>query len=109
MAKYKTAVFGDLATCLPFRAMGVDAVVAGETEDPEAALRRMVDSGEYGAIFITEALADRLGEAIEEARYRALPSIILIPTVTGSKGEGKRAIRETMKRAAGRDIMAEDE
>lgn len=108
MAIYKTAVVGDISTCLPFRAMGVEAVVAEETDDLPEAVRKLIESGGYGAIFVTEALAEKLSEAIESARYLPLPSIILIPTVTGSLGKGKRAVRETLKKAAGVDIMGEE-
>ncbi len=108
MATYKTAVVGDIATCLPFRAMGVTAIVAEETEDLNSAVRELVKSGEYGAIFVTEAISDKIETVIDEARYGTLPSIILIPTVQGSLGKGRNAVRETMKRAAGRDIMGEE-
>ncbi len=108
MANYKTAVIGDIATCLPFRAMGVKAIIAEEADNLSGEVEKLVKSGEFGAIFIAEALSEELSEIIEAARYETLPSIILIPTVTGSLGKGKGAIRETMKRAAGRDIMGED-
>jgi len=108
MAIYKTAVVGDISTCLPFRAMGVEAIVADETDNLSEAVGRLIESGEYGAIFVTEALVERLSEVIESARYLPLPSIILIPTVTGSLGKGKHAIRETLKKAAGADIMGEE-
>lgn len=108
MATYKTAVVGDIATCLPFRAMGVTAIVAEETEDLSGAVRELVKSGEYGAIFVTEAVSDSISDVIDETRYATLPSIILIPTVQGSMGKGRGAVRETMKRAAGRDIMGEE-
>jgi len=108
MTTYKTAVVGDIATCLPFRAMGVKAIIAGETDDLPKVVTELIQSGEFGAIFVTEALADELAEIIDDARYNTLPSIILIPTVTGSMGKGRNAVRETMKRAAGRDIMGEE-
>ncbi len=108
MATYKTAVVGDTATCLPFRAMGVTAIIVEETEDLSAAVRELVKSGEYGAIFVTEEISEKIQDVIEEARYKTLPSMILIPTVQGSMGKGRGAVRETMKRAAGRDIMGEE-
>jgi V/A-type H+-transporting ATPase subunit F len=108
MAKYKTAVIGDLATTLPFRAMGIEAIVAEETEDLAIQFNKIAKSGEFGAIFITEEIADNIAEEIEKVRYLPLPSVILIPTVKGSSGKGKNAISETMKRAAGRDIMGPD-
>ncbi|RKZ30170.1 V-type ATP synthase subunit F [bacterium] len=109
METYKTAVVGDIATCLPFRAMGVEAVIAEETENLCEAVDRLIKSREYGAIFVAENIAERLSEIIESALYKPLPSIILIPTVTGSLGKGRNVIRETMKRAAGRDIMGEED
>jgi len=107
MTTYKTAVVGDISTCLPFRAMGVHALIAEETENLDEELHRLINSGEYGVIFVTEPLAEQLEETIETARYEPLPSIILIPTVQGSLGLGKNSTRETMKKAAGRDIMGE--
>jgi len=109
MATYKTAVVGDISLCLPLQALGIDALITDNNTEIESELMSMIDSGEYGAIFIAESLAERLSEIIESVRYEPLPSIILIPDVTGSRGLGRSAIRETMKRAAGRDIMGEGE
>ncbi len=105
MATYKTAVIGDIATTLPFKAMGLDTVVDNDETDLAEAFDKLTESGEYGAIFITEESAERIADRIEAVRYEPLPSVILIPTVRGSLGKGKNAVRETMKRAAGRDIM----
>ena len=105
MATYKSAVIGDMATTLPFRAMGIETVVAEETEDIAKAFTELAKSGKFGAIFVTEPVAEVIAAQIEGVRYLPLPSVILIPTVEGSLGKGKNAIRETMKRAAGRDIM----
>ncbi|HHS49660.1 MAG TPA: V-type ATP synthase subunit F [candidate division Zixibacteria bacterium] len=107
MATYKTAVIGDLATTLPFKAMGLTTIIDDGDADIGAQFDGLVKSGEFGAIFITEESADKIAEQIEAVRYNPLPSVILIPTVRGSLGKGKNAVRETMKRAAGRDIMGE--
>jgi V/A-type H+/Na+-transporting ATPase subunit F len=108
MGKYKTLVIGDSATCLPFGAMGVDSVVVEETPNLIERVNELIKSGEYAAVFIGEPFMERLNEIVESARYEPLPSIIPIPTIAGSKGFGKRAIRETMKRAAGMDVMGDE-
>ncbi|MCK5832108.1 V-type ATP synthase subunit F [bacterium] len=107
MATYKTAIIGDIATTLPFKAMGLDTIIDDGQVDLTEAFNKLVNTREYGAIFITEESAEKITESIEKVRYEPLPSVILIPTVRGSLGKGKNAVRETMKRAAGRDIMGD--
>jgi len=109
MGRYKTLVIGDVATCLPFGAMGVDSVIVEETLDLVKRVNELIETGNYAAIFIGEPYMEKLFEIVEKARYEPLPSVIPIPTIAGSMGLGKSAIRETMKRAAGMDVMGDEE
>ena len=71
--------------------------------------RNLIKSRKYAIIFLTENLDQILDEEISRVEYEDLPSIILLPEITGSRGLGLRFLRDTMKKAAGRDVMEETE
>ncbi len=112
MSSYKMAMMGEEITAAVFEALGIETSVTGIGEDDireaKRTMRRWIRSGEYGAIFITEELSETMDDILEEATYLYLPSIILIPDVKGSRGLAESIVRENRKKAAGRDIMAEE-
>ena len=113
MSSYKMAMMGDPMSVTVFRVLGIDTheIESMDTEKISIAgklLQKWIKSGEYGAIFVTEVLLEHFDEIIESVAYDFLPSIILIPEISGSKGLAESIVRETLKKAAGRDIMAEE-
>ena len=109
---YKLAMMGDEMTAGVFAALGIETYIVGKSEEDienaRKSLRKMVKGGVHGAIFVTEELSIPLDDIIDEASYDYMPSIILIPDVRGSRGLAISLVRETLKKAAGRDIMAEE-
>ena len=113
MSSYKLAMMGDSLSGEIFRALGIETFDVHDQEKQLDEMRRTLShwirSEEYGAVFITETLMEPLDEIIDSATYFYLPSIILIPEIRGSKGLAESIVRETLKKAAGRDIMAEND
>ncbi len=114
MSSYKLGMMGDPLSSEIFSALGIDTFEieneeSADIKDMRKTLLQWIKSGEYGAIFITERFAEKLDEILDRFSYSYLPSIILIPEIKGSKGLAESIVRETLKRAAGRDIMAEEE
>jgi len=105
---YKIAVLGDYASIYGFATLGLDTFPVNSHEEGEKTLRRLAE-GEYAVIYITEALAAGLGKEIEKYQERLLPSIILIPGVSGNTGEGIRGISRNVEQAVGSDILFGEE
>lgn len=101
---YKIAVMGDRDSIYGFAAVGLEPVVAEDAADAAEKLRRLAES-DYAVIYITEALAEKIEKEIARYADRPLPSIILIPGVTGNTGSGLRSVKRSVERAIGSDII----
>ena len=101
---YKIAVMGDQDSIYGFAALGLTPF---SITDPQAAGRkpRELAEGGYAVIYITEALA--AGMEAEIARYTesGLPAVILIPGASGNTGQGMSAVKKSVERAVGSDII----
>ena len=101
---YKIAVIGDFESVLGFKALGLDVF---PTDDPGEAstLITKLKNEDYGIIYITEDLAQHVGETIARYKDNPLPAIILIPGKSGSLGLGLAQIKDSIERAVGADII----
>ena len=103
----KIAVIGDKDSVYGFAALGLDVYYTTGSEDDAAVFKRLVQSGSYGIIYITEAAAALAEKEIEKTRSLPSPAVILIPGVSGNTGEGLRAVRLSVEKAVGSDIFNE--
>ncbi len=108
MSWNKLAALGDWSTVFPLKAIGIETFTAAEPAEAPKLLRKLAHSKDYGIIFVVETLFEYIDEVMSEFAGQDLPAIILIPQVSGSEGLGLSIIRETMKKAAGRDILTEE-
>ncbi len=108
MSWNKLAALGEWSTVFPLKSCGIDVTVVLTPEDAPKMLRKLVLSKEYAVIFVQESLHSVLHDTMREFSELDVPAIILIPSVSGSEGYGLGIIRDTMKKAAGRDILAEE-
>lgn len=104
----RIAFLGDTDSVLGFRALGVETVVPGSPEDARDEFRRLVKQ-ETSVIMITEDLLDILQEQIDETMNRAVPAVVVLPGIVGTRQRGEDTIRELIIRAVGIDLMAEDQ
>lgn len=105
---YKIAVMGDRDSIYGFAAVGLQPFPITDTEEAAARLKSLVDS-DYAVIYITEELASRLEKEIAYFSERELPAIILIPGVSGNTGKGIQAVKRSVERAVGSDIIFGDD
>lgn len=105
---YKIAVMGDRDSIYGFAAVGLQPFPITDTQEAAEKLKSLADSG-YAVIYITEELADRLEKEINHYADRELPAIILIPGVYGNTGKGIQAIKNSVERAVGSDIIFGDD
>lgn len=105
---HKIAVMGDKDSILGFKAIGFDIYPTGEKEETVSLLESLVADG-YALIYITEDKAYGIMDEISKYRNSYFPAIILIPGSTGSLGIGKKFVKESIEKAVGADILAQDE
>lgn len=102
---YKIAVLGDYDSILGFKAIGLDVFPTDSADELKLLLRRLA-SENYGIIYITEQAALLVSDEIERYKDRLAPAIILIPGREGSLGIGKAAIKSSVERAVGVNIIS---
>lgn len=105
---YKAAVLGDYDSIYGFAAIGLDTFPVTDPEEAKVTLKKIAD-GSHAVIYITEALASQLAEDLEPYRSRLLPSIILIPGVSGNTGAGIAQVKQSVEKAVGSDIIFNNE
>lgn len=101
---YRAAVIGDRDSIYGFAALGLDVNIIEHGEDPAPVFKKLCE-GEYAVIYVTEALATELAPRIEHYQEQKTPAIILIPGVTGNTGEGINAVKKSVEKAVGSDII----
>ena len=103
---YKVAVMGDWDSIYGFGALGIDTFGFSQEEDAKAGTTlRSLAAQDYAVIYVTEALAAKLGKEIDACRSSARPAVILIPGISGNTGDGLAAVRKSVEQAVGSDIL----
>lgn len=105
---YKIAVIGDYDSIYGFATLGL-SICPVKTRDEARDKLRQLANGNYGIIYITEAVAAELQDEIEAYRERTLPAIIQIPGVSGNTGAGVENVKKTVEQAVGSDILFSEE
>ena len=88
---YKVAVVGDYDSIYGFAALGLETFPVS-----------------YAVIYITEAAAAGIETAIDRYREQPLPSVILIPGISGNTGKGVESVKHSVEQAVGSDILFGD-
>lgn len=102
----KMAVVGDGDSILVFKAAGVDAF--GVTDEKKARDVLKSVAKEYSVIFLTEDLAQKLGDFLKRFDEAPYPIVLTIPPKGGSSGYAMEEIRKASERALGVDILFKD-
>ncbi|HHT36781.1 MAG: V-type ATP synthase subunit F [Candidatus Wallacebacter cryptica] len=105
---YKIGVIGDKDSILGFKAIGMTVFPVEDSSAAKAALEELARE-KYAVVYITEQMAQEIGETIDKYKDEMVPAIILIPSSQGSLGIGMRNLRSSAERAIGADILFRDE
>lgn len=103
MYKERAAVIGDKDIVLAFKAAGMDVFAASNASQAEEILKKQAKN--YCVIFITEDLAVNMAETLDKYKRKAYPTVIPIPSSSGSTGLGMAGIKADVERAVGTDIL----
>ena len=103
---YRIAVLGNRDSIYGLAALGLDTFPTDSLNQEEATrlLRRLAE-GNYGIIYITEALQASLADEILKYSDKKLPAIIPIPGVAGNTGGGVAGLKKLVEQAVGSDII----
>lgn len=104
----KIAVIGDYDSIIAFRGLGLEIFEADTTEIAAKHIGKLQE-GNYAIIYITEQLAEKMQDVIQDYRENRIPAIIPIPSISGKTGLGMERIRESVKKAAGVEILDFDD
>ena len=101
---YKVAVMGDYDSIYGFAALGLTTFPVEDRETGVDTLHKLA-AGDYAVIYMTEALAAKLQEEVDEYREQMKPAIILIPGISGNTGAGIAQVKKSVEQAVGSDII----
>ncbi|HLR88287.1 MAG TPA: V-type ATP synthase subunit F [Atopostipes sp.] len=101
---HKIGVIGDENSVLVYRMLGFEVFMSDNPEDASNILDNLANEN-YGVIYVTEKVAEKITETIKKYDDKMLPAIILIPDHTGSRGIGKRRVQENVEKAVGQNIL----
>ena len=104
--KSKIGAIGENDVMLIFKAAGVDVYPSSDIEEAAGHLRKLA-SEDYGIIFITETIADKLDPIIQKYSDRITPSILVVPGLGKRNNYAIRRLRQAIIKAVGADILAE--
>lgn len=108
MEERKIAVVGERESILAFQALGLQTA---ECETVEEAVERLNEfaSGDVGVIFLTESIAEKMGDHLVEWRLRYLPIVVIIPSAKSEPYLGRRELRTAIRKATGIDLIGQQE
>ncbi len=101
---YKVGIIGDRESVLGFRAVGFDVADVTDGEAARHALESFAKQF-YAIVFITEQYAEQLSADIDAFKDTTTPAVIVIPNNSGTNGMGMLAIKKSVERAVGADIL----
>ena len=104
----KIAFIGDRDSVWGFRAFGIAAFPVAGPEEARAAFATAVE-GAHAIIFVTEDVYEACAEQVAKYRDLALPTVTVLPSVTGSRGLAAKEIHGAVSAAIGADILGESE
>lgn len=100
----KIAFIGDRDSVWGFVAFGIAAFPVSTQDEAREAFDGAVQSA-HSIIFVTEDVYEACAEQIAEYRDLALPTVTVLPGVTGSRGLAAAEIHQAVSAAVGADIL----
>ena len=101
----RIAIIGDKDTVLPFKGLGIEAVLIDEPEEGREKLKQIANE-EYGIVFVSESVAQGCLDIIENiSEKKSLPIITIVSDFRGEALEvSEKRLRKLIRRAVGMEI-----
>ena len=102
----KMIIITDRQTSLPFLGIGIDVVINEETEGVRRTLRKLFEEEKYGIIFITQSLAAKCLDLIEElSEKKSSPLVTIVPDSIGEgSGIAEQRLENLIRKAVGMEL-----
>ncbi len=104
----KVGVIGDWESIAGFRALGLSIAEVSTADEADTVLNAWTEDG-YAVVFVTEALAQVMGERLADWRLRYLPAVIVIPSAGLEPFLGRHELRTAIRKATGIDLIGQRE
>jgi V/A-type H+-transporting ATPase subunit F len=101
---YKIGVIGDKDTIIGFKSLGISVFPTIDFKEAHKLALRLSNE-KYAVILVTEQLAINMQETFELFKEQITPALIVIPNNQGSLGVGMEAVKDSVKKAIGVDIL----
>ena len=100
----KIGIIGDKESVLCFKAAGFITFITEDEAETESIIKKAA-ADDFAVLFITEQLMKKIPETI--GKYKADPNLAIIPLPgkDGSLGIGMAAIKSSVEKAVGADIL----
>jgi V/A-type H+-transporting ATPase subunit F len=105
MLTSRLAVVGERATVVAFEGLGISAFPVESVDDERNTVSRLIRKKEHAVIFVTEDIGKDLTDVIAESGREYVPSVVLVPSSSGSQQIGLKKLSRVLKRALGTDIL----
>ena len=105
MQNSRLAVVGERATVIAFEGLGIAAFPVASIEDARKTVSGLIRKKEHAVIFITEDIGKHIPDIIAESSREYAPSVVLVPSSSGSQQIGLKKLSRVLKRALGTDIL----
>jgi V/A-type H+-transporting ATPase subunit F len=103
----KVAVLGNKDFVMPYSALGVDCFAADEKSAVIDSAKQIL-SQQYTLVLVAENIATAADEVFAETTTKPLPSVVVVPFTTESKGYTTQKLGKLMKQATGINIFSGD-
>jgi V/A-type H+-transporting ATPase subunit F len=99
------AVVGERATVVAFEGLGVSAFPVESVDEARETVSTLIRKKKHAVIFVTEDIGQAISDIITESSREYVPSVVLVPSSSGSQKIGLRRLSQILKRALGADIL----
>ncbi len=100
------AFIGDRDSIWGFAAFGITVRAVSGVDEARAAFDEVVSEGP-SIVFVTEDVYEACSEQIAQYRDQPLPTVTVLPSVTGSRGLAAAEIHDAVSAAVGADILGD--
>jgi V/A-type H+-transporting ATPase subunit F len=105
MLTSRLAVVGERATVVAFEGLGISAFPVESVDDARKTVSGLIKKKEHAVIFVTEDIGKDLTDVIAESGREYVPSVVFVPSSSGSEQIGLKKLSRVLKRALGTDIL----
>lgn len=105
---YKIAIIGDKDSIMGFKAAGIDTFYGEDQKQLEELIDRLAYE-QYAVLFITEKAFEMVSQKVAEYDSHMTPAIIPVPGISGNTGIGMEAVKRSVEKAVGADILFKED